>query len=60
MRKLACRDIGLDCDYVILGNSNEEVSSKAVKHAWEAHGISTEEMTSDMKTKIEENIKPNE
>ena len=60
MRKLACRDIGLDCDYVILGNSNEEVSSKAVKHAWEAHAISTEEMTSDMKTKIEENIKANE
>ena len=57
---MACRDIGLDCDYVILGNSNEEVSSKAVKHAWEAHAISTEEMTSDMKTKIEENIKANE
>jgi predicted small metal-binding protein len=60
MRKLACRDIGLDCDYVIFGDSNEEVSYKAVKHAWEAHAISTEEMTSDMKTKIEENIKANE
>jgi predicted small metal-binding protein len=56
MKRLICRDIGLDCDYVILGDSNEEVASKAVKHAWEAHAISAEEMTSDMKTRIKENI----
>jgi predicted small metal-binding protein len=56
MKKLVCRDVGLDCDYVILGDSNEEVTSKAFKHAWEAHAISAEEMTSDMKTRIGENI----
>jgi predicted small metal-binding protein len=56
MMKLACRDVGLDCDYVIDGDSNEEVASKAVKHVWEVHAINTEEMTSDMKTKIKENI----
>jgi predicted small metal-binding protein len=50
----------LDCDYVILGDSNEEVASKAVKHAWEAHAISAEEMTSDMKTRIKENINATE
>lgn len=56
MKRLTCGDVGLDCDYVILGDSNEEVASKAVKHAWEAHAISAEEMTSDMKTRIKENI----
>lgn len=48
--------MGLDCDCVILGDSNEEATTKAVKHAWEAHAISVEEMTSDMKTRIKENI----
>lgn len=48
--------MGFDCDYVILGDSNEEVTSKAVKHALEAHAISAEEMTSDMETRIKENI----
>jgi predicted small metal-binding protein len=56
MKRLACRDVGLDCDYVILGDSNEDVTVKAVKHAWEAHAISAKEMTSDMKTSINENI----
>ena len=56
MKRLTCGDVGLDCDYVILGDSNEEVASKAVKHAWEAHAISAEDMTSDMKTRIKENI----
>jgi len=60
MKRLTCRDVGLDCDYVILGDSNEEVASKTVKHAWEAHAISAEEMTSDMKTRIKENINTTE
>ena len=51
MKRLVCRDVGLDCDYVILGDSDEEVTSKA---------ISVEEMTSDMKTRIKENIQGTE
>lgn len=60
MKRLVCRDVGLDCDYVILGDSDEEVTSKAIKHVWEAHAISVEEMTSDMKTRIKENIQGTE
>lgn len=37
---------------MIVGDSNEEVASKAVKHVWKVHAINTEEMTSDMKNKI--------
>jgi predicted small metal-binding protein len=56
MKRLSCRDIGLDCDQVILGDSEEAVIDRAVKHAWEAHAISDKEMTSEMKSRIKENI----
>jgi predicted small metal-binding protein len=30
MKRLSCRDIGLDCDQVILGDSEEAVIDRAV------------------------------
>ena len=57
MKKLACRDVGLDCDFVVEGLSEEEVLNKAQQHAYEVHAIKPEEMTSDMKVKIQENIR---
>ena len=57
MKKLACRDVGLDCDFVMEGVSEEEVLNKAQQHAYEVHAIKPEEMTSDMKVKIQENIR---
>jgi predicted small metal-binding protein len=56
MKKLACRDVGLDCDFVMEGVSEEEVLNKAQQHAYEVHAIKPEEMTSEMKVKIQENI----
>jgi predicted small metal-binding protein len=56
MKKLACRDVGLDCDFVIEGVSAKEVQDKAQQHAFEIHAIKPEEMTSEMKVKIIENI----
>jgi predicted small metal-binding protein len=56
MKKLACRDVGLDCDFVIEGMSVKEVQDKAHQHAFEIHAIKPEEMTSEMKVKIIENI----
>jgi predicted small metal-binding protein len=56
MKKLACRDVGLDCDFVVEGLSEEEVLNKAQQHAYEVHAIKPEEMTSEMKVKIQENI----
>jgi predicted small metal-binding protein len=57
MKKLACRDVGLDCDFVVKGLSEEEVLNKAQQHAYEVHAIKPEEMTSEMKVKIQENIR---
>jgi predicted small metal-binding protein len=56
MKRLACRDVGLDCDFVMEGVSEEEVSNKAQQHAYETHAIKPEEITSEMKVKIQENI----
>ena len=57
MKKLACHDVGLDCDFVIEGVTEEEVLSKARQHAYDIHAIRPEEMTSEMKAKIQENIR---
>ena len=56
MKKLACHDVGLDCDFVIEGITVREVQDKAQQHAFEIHAIKPEEITSEMKAKIIENI----
>jgi predicted small metal-binding protein len=37
---LACRDVGVDCDFVARGASTEEVMEKAKAHAVTDHGFS--------------------
>jgi predicted small metal-binding protein len=56
MKKLACRDIGLDCGYIIEGETEEETIKNAKQHIWEVHAIKQEEITSEMKAKITQNI----
>jgi predicted small metal-binding protein len=56
MKRLACRDVGLDCDYIIKGETEEEIMKNAVQHAWEIHAIKPEEITSEMKVRIKDNI----
>jgi predicted small metal-binding protein len=35
---LICRETGLDCDYVIEGETEEEILSKGADHAIKVHG----------------------
>ena len=35
---LACRDAGVDCDYVARGETEEELMAEGVKHIKEVHG----------------------
>jgi predicted small metal-binding protein len=56
MKKLACRDIGLDCGYIIEGEREEDIIKNAKQHIWEVHAIKQEEITSEMKAKITQNI----
>jgi predicted small metal-binding protein len=36
---LRCKDIGVDCDFVAQGKTEEEVLKKAAEHARKEHGI---------------------
>lgn len=51
-----CSDVGLDCNYVIFGNSEEKLVDITILHMFEYHAINPEEMTSEMKWKIKENL----
>lgn len=37
---LACKDVGVDCDFVARGATVEEVMEKAGEHATKDHGFS--------------------
>jgi predicted small metal-binding protein len=56
MKQIACGHVGLDCDCVMNGATEEDVMRKSIEHIWEYHAIKPEEMTSEMKVKIKENI----
>jgi predicted small metal-binding protein len=49
-----CSDVGLNCDYVIFGTS-EEVMDAMIIHMYECHAIKPEEMTICMRLKIKKN-----
>jgi predicted small metal-binding protein len=51
-----CADVGLDCDFVIFGNSEKKAMDKTMVHMLEYHAINLEEMTTCMKLKIRENV----
>ncbi len=51
-----CVHVGLDCDCVMNGATEEDVMRKAIEHIWQYHATKPEEMTSEMKVKIKENI----
>ena len=55
MKILACRDVELDCDNIIKGTT-EDVLKYAEENAWEFHVIKPEEMNSERKAKIKDNI----
>ena len=36
---LKCRDVGMDCDFVARGVTEEEILKQAAKHAGKTHGM---------------------
>ena len=57
MYSVSCREVGLDCDYISKGESADETMKNALQHFWEIHAIKPEEMTSEMRIKIKDNIR---
>lgn len=52
-----CSDVGLDCDCIIFGMDEKIVMDETVRHMFEHHAISPEEMTTCMRIKIRENLR---
>ena len=47
---LACRDVGVDCDFVARGETEEEIFRQCARHGKEAHGM--EEIPADLIAKM--------
>jgi predicted small metal-binding protein len=41
---LSCRETGLDCDYIIKGETREEVLTMGAEHVINAHGMKAEDI----------------
>ncbi|MGB7637874.1 MAG: DUF1059 domain-containing protein [Nitrososphaeraceae archaeon] len=58
MLTVSCRDVGMDCDYVCKGETEQEIMKNAEKHAVEDHHYKLEEiMTPELQEKIKSHIK---
>ncbi len=62
MMKFACKDVGVNCDFVVTGTTAQEVKDKAMAHASVAHADLMKNMTKEqleqMTKSVEASIKP--
>jgi predicted small metal-binding protein len=47
MMRFACKDLGLDCDFAVTGDTKEEVMQKAMQHGGIAHAAMMQGMTQE-------------
>jgi predicted small metal-binding protein len=52
VKSISCREAGFECDYVVKGETEEEVMKNGSEHVRKVHSIKEEEMTPEMKQKI--------
>jgi predicted small metal-binding protein len=58
MLSVACRDVGVDCDYKGTGETEEQLMNNLVDHAVKDHGYTREDvMKPEMQEKIKAQIK---
>lgn len=57
MKQLACRDLGMDCDFIVTAETEEEIMSKGGEHGKEVHGYTDEDFTPEMIDKVKSAIK---
>ena len=56
MKTINCREAGFDCDYVVKGETEEEVLKNAKEHDMKEHGY-TEESWNEIISKNSEHFK---
>ena len=52
MKTISCREAGFDCDYIVKGETEEEVMKNGIEHAKSHHNMKGEEITAEMIQKI--------
>jgi predicted small metal-binding protein len=52
MKTVTCREAGFDCDYVVKGETEDEVMKRGVEHLLNDHGMKEENITPGMKEKV--------
>ena len=58
MKAVACRDLGSNCDYIVRGETVDEVIAGMEKHGIEVHKMTEEQVKSPQMTeKLKELIK---
>lgn len=58
MLTVSCREVGMDCDYVCKGETEEDIMKNAEGHAMKDHGYKPEDlMTPELREKIRSHIK---
>lgn len=45
MKTLACREAGFDCNYIVTGETEEEIFQKGGEHAVRDHGMNENDIT---------------
>jgi predicted small metal-binding protein len=54
--EMKCKDVGYNCDYVVRGNTEQEIMQNAAAHAQRDHNTKPEDITEELKNKIRANI----
>jgi predicted small metal-binding protein len=52
MKTVTCREAGFDCDYVVKGETDDEVMKGGVQHLVRDHDMREEDITFEMKEKV--------
>jgi predicted small metal-binding protein len=52
MKTVTCREAGFDCDYVVEGETEDEVMKRGVEHLLKDHDMKEENITPGMKEKV--------
>ncbi len=56
-KTLCCRDVGVDCDFVAQGTTEDEIMAQVAEHARTAHGF--EEVPAELAEKARSAIREN-
>ena len=56
MMKFACKDVGMDCNFVATGATKEDVLQKAMAHGNTVHSAQMKNMTKEQMTQFGKQI----